>query len=115
VDKKALPSPEGLGMSTGVEYVAARNEVEEKLVAIWEEVLGREKIGVKDNFFDLGGHSLIAMQMISRINKEFDVIINFMSLFGNPTIEGLNDEIEKIHWANKELEEVSNESENFSI
>jgi amino acid adenylation domain-containing protein len=63
VDKKALPSPEGLGMSTGVEYVAPRNEVEEKLVGIWEEILGRENIGIDDDFFELGGNSIKAVSV----------------------------------------------------
>uniref|UniRef100_UPI0038B2B13D AMP-binding enzyme n=1 Tax=Aquimarina algiphila TaxID=2047982 RepID=UPI0038B2B13D len=52
VDKKSLPSPEGIGMDRGVEYVGARNDLESELVSIWEEVLGREGIGVKDDFFE---------------------------------------------------------------
>ena len=86
LDKKALPDPEGLGMSTGVEYVAPRNEIEEKLVVIWEEILGTENIGVQDNFFELGGHSLKATQLISRINVELNVKINIKNIFIEPTI-----------------------------
>ncbi|XGA11875.1 phosphopantetheine-binding protein [Paenibacillus thiaminolyticus] len=58
IDRKALPAPEGEAGS-GTEYVAPRNELETKLAAIWQEVLGLAKeIGVHDNFFDIGGHSL---------------------------------------------------------
>jgi amino acid adenylation domain-containing protein len=87
VDKKALPSPEGLGMSTGVEYVAPRNEMEEKLVAIWEEVLGREKIGIQDNFFELGGHSLHAMRLNSLLYKNFEIKLKLNEIFTRVTIE----------------------------
>ena len=50
-----------------------RNEVEEKLVAIWEEVLGVERVGIHDNFFELGGHSLLATRVISQIRDRFEV------------------------------------------
>ena len=81
VDKKSLPSPNGLGLSTGVEYVAPRNEIEEKLVAIWEEVLNKEKVGVKDDFFELGGHSLKAMRLLSEYHKSFDSKFELKDLF----------------------------------
>jgi hypothetical protein len=73
VDKKALPSPQGMGIGTGVEYVAPRNEIEEKLVKVWESVLDRSPIGIHDNFFDLGGHSLKAIRLMSQLYKEFGV------------------------------------------
>ena len=57
IDRKSLPDPGG-SINTGVEYVPPRNEIESKLVKIWQEVLEIEKIGVNDNFFDLGGNSL---------------------------------------------------------
>ncbi len=87
VDVKALPDPTGASMDSGVEYVAPRNATEEKLVAIWREVLDREKIGVKDNFFDLGGHSLKATKLASQIHKEFDVKIDLKDLFTKTTLE----------------------------
>ncbi|OMP74490.1 amino acid adenylation domain-containing protein, partial [[Flexibacter] sp. ATCC 35208] len=58
VDRKRLPSPQGLGLSAGREYIGPRNGTEAQLVQIWEEVLGRTGISIKDNFFELGGHSL---------------------------------------------------------
>jgi len=87
VDKYQLPDPLAASMDSGVEYVAPRNEVEEKLVAIWQEILDREKVGVKDNFFDLGGHSLRATRLAAQLHKEFDVRIELKDLFAQPVLE----------------------------
>jgi amino acid adenylation domain-containing protein/non-ribosomal peptide synthase protein (TIGR01720 family) len=81
VDKKALPNPDGLGLTSGIEYVAPRNEVEEKLVTIWEHVLQRENIGVNDDFFLLGGHSLKAMRLLMEYNKVFNVQLTLQDVF----------------------------------
>jgi amino acid adenylation domain-containing protein len=83
INKKELPLPTGLKQ----EYVAPRNELEEKLVEIWEEVLGREKIGVKDNFFDLGGHSLKAIRLVSLVSKELSIKLNLKDVFTSPVLE----------------------------
>ncbi|MDP4147631.1 MAG: non-ribosomal peptide synthetase, partial [Bacillota bacterium] len=64
IDRKALPEPGG-DINTGVEYIAPRNEIEEKIAKVWSEVLGVETIGIDDNFFALGGHSLKAIQVVS--------------------------------------------------
>ncbi|WP_165760254.1 non-ribosomal peptide synthetase, partial [Niastella populi] len=58
IDKKSLPDPEGLELSSGVEYVAPRTEPEKVLVSVWSDVLKREGIGVKDSFYNLGGDSI---------------------------------------------------------
>jgi len=82
------------------EYVAPESEIEKKLVDIWKYLLNKKKIGIKDNFFEVGGNSLKAIQLISRIKKEFDINISLIMLFNNPTIEGINDEIQKTYWVN---------------
>ncbi|HJT73558.1 MAG TPA: amino acid adenylation domain-containing protein, partial [Chitinophaga sp.] len=87
IDRKNLPAPEGLGMLSGVEYVAPVTETEKQLVLIWQEVLGKERIGIKDDFFDLGGHSLKATRLASQIHKEFDVRITLKDLFGATVLE----------------------------
>ncbi|HPI00339.1 MAG TPA: condensation domain-containing protein, partial [Chitinophagaceae bacterium] len=87
IDKKALPDPEKLGMPSGIEYVAPRNEIEDKLVLIWQEILGKEKISIKDNFFELGGHSLKATRLTSQIHKQFEVKIALKELFQKPMLE----------------------------
>ena len=66
LDRKALPEPD----FTGVDYVAPRSEIESKLAAIWQEVLGVEQVGVTDNFFELGGDSIQSLQIIAKARKE---------------------------------------------
>jgi amino acid adenylation domain-containing protein len=105
VDKKALPDPQGIGLGSGVEYVAPTNETEERLVQIWQEILGREKIGIKDNFFDLGGHSLKATQLISKITTAFGVGIGIKTVFLEPTIESIAQRIVFIQAQHKRKEE----------
>jgi len=94
VDRKALPAPEAArGMSTesaeSAGYVAPRDPTEEILVGIWQEVLGRERVGVRDDFFALGGHSLLATQVVSRVRGAFQVELPVRRLFEAPTIEAL--------------------------
>jgi len=93
LDKRSLPDPQDISMSTGVLYVAPNNETEEKLVQIWEEILQKEKIGINDNFFELGGHSLNVIQIVSRISNVFQVKINIQSIFKDPTIKNLSEQI----------------------
>ncbi|MRX41949.1 amino acid adenylation domain-containing protein, partial [Flavobacterium sp. LC2016-23] len=86
IDKRALPNPtEGLVR----EYVAATNETERVLIAIWEEVLGKEKIGINDNFFELGGHSLKGIQIVSRIYKILSKKIELKNIFMYPVLGDL--------------------------
>ena len=89
VDKKALPDPKGTEMKLGTEHIAPRNETERKLADIWQEVLGIEKVGIRDNFFDLGGHSLKAVQMMNQVRKELGAEIALKEIFSQPTIEVL--------------------------
>jgi amino acid adenylation domain-containing protein len=89
LDSKALPMP---GIIPGKQYRPPRNEREEKLVKIWSEVLGtgEKKIGIDENFFDLGGHSLKATRLISRIHQIFDMEMPLGQLFQSPTIRELS-------------------------
>jgi amino acid adenylation domain-containing protein len=86
-DKNALPDPGSGRIGTGVEYIAARNDIEERLISIWQDVLERERISVKDNFFDLGGHSLKATRLASQIFKKFNVKVELQDLFSKVTLE----------------------------
>ena len=88
VDKKAMPKPDE---TTSVEYVAPRNRTEAILAQIWKEVLGRERVGVDDNFFDLGGHSLKATVVALRVHKELNVQLPLKELFKRPTVSGLGE------------------------
>ncbi len=87
IDKKALPDPGKRGISGGTEHIEPRNNIEKRLVEIWRSILGINKIGVKDNFFQSGGHSLLAVSLIARINKEFNTELPLAGIFKSPTIE----------------------------
>jgi acyl transferase domain-containing protein/acyl carrier protein len=70
-------------------YVAPQNEMEEKVAAIWQEILGISDVGVHDNFFELGGHSLLLVHMHTSLQKAFDRVIPIAQLFQYPTIRDL--------------------------
>ncbi|WP_133054858.1 non-ribosomal peptide synthetase, partial [Niastella populi] len=91
IDKKALPDPEGLGLSGGVEYVAPRNELEESMVKIWSDVLhvDIEKLGVKDGFFELGGDSIKVIRLLVVMGKEMHYEFSVNEVYNNDTIEKL--------------------------
>ncbi|WP_160715569.1 non-ribosomal peptide synthetase, partial [Chitinophaga solisilvae] len=103
-DRKLLPLPETTGMQGATTYIAPRTPMETMLVELWSEVLGigKDKIGVKDNFFDLGAHSLKAVRLISRINATFQIRFNIQNVFADPTIENLAGQIAFIQNSNKQ-------------
>ncbi|WP_161486810.1 phosphopantetheine-binding protein, partial [Bacillus gaemokensis] len=86
VDRKALLELEG-NLQTGTEYEAPRTVVEVQLAEIWKEVLGLKQVGVKDNFFDIGGHSLKATALVSKVYKEMNVSISLREIFQFPTLQ----------------------------
>ncbi|MCY7695594.1 amino acid adenylation domain-containing protein [Bacillus altitudinis] len=88
VDKRQLPKPEEPQGNRRVKLPA--NEVEQKLLVMWREVLEREDISTDDHFFELGGHSLKAMSLLSKVSKEFEVQVPIHLLFETPTIEALS-------------------------
>ncbi|CAA7196353.1 non-ribosomal peptide synthetase [Chryseobacterium potabilaquae] len=88
IDRKALPSVSGEDLIRR-EYVAPRNETEQKLVEIWQQILGIEKVGITDNFFELGGHSLMAGKIMNTISKELNKEVSLKHIFQNQTIESL--------------------------
>jgi amino acid adenylation domain-containing protein len=91
IDRRALahmPPPEGAAL-VGATYVAPRDAVEEIIAGLWTDILGITSPGVYDNFFDLGGHSLKATQMLSRIRQTFQVELPLRSLFEAPTVAGM--------------------------
>ncbi|KAF6614165.1 non-ribosomal peptide synthetase, partial [Paenibacillus sp. EKM101P] len=88
IDRKALPAPED-SLQTGADYVAPRTWVEVKLAQIWQDVLGLTQVGVKENFFEIGGHSLRATTLASKIHKELNKPLPLRSIFEAPTIEQL--------------------------
>jgi natural product biosynthesis luciferase-like monooxygenase protein/amino acid adenylation domain-containing protein len=88
VNRKALPDPDGLGITSGIVYVAPRNKTEQTLRDIWEELLKRENIGIHDNFFHIGGDSIRAIQIISRMGSK-GLSLSIQDLVAQPTIAEL--------------------------
>jgi tyrocidine synthetase-3 len=95
IDRKALPEPEGSRMESGVDYIEPHREVEKKLAAIWEELLDVERVGLNDHFFTLGGHSLKAAQLITRIQQQFQVQLPLRDVFVYPTLQEMAKQIEQ--------------------
>ncbi|MFE6040843.1 amino acid adenylation domain-containing protein [Streptomyces sp. NPDC056452] len=85
IDRRALPDPEGSAEDT---YVAPRNPTEERIAAVWSAVLGLERVGVEDNFFDLGGHSIKAIALVGALRAEgFEAGVR--DVFQHRTVAGL--------------------------
>ena len=86
LDRTALPKPGGKRPDLSQPYGAPRSEVERELVRMWEEVLDVRPIGIHDTFLDLGGHSLAATRVVSRVTKNFELELSLRSLFQSPTV-----------------------------
>ena len=99
IDRRALPEPGDSHDAGRDTFVAPRTPVEEVLCGMWAQVLGAQAVGTRDNFFDLGGHSLIATQLISRARQVFGVELPLRSLFESPTVEGLARTVEGLRGA----------------
>lgn len=95
LNRKALPDPDlsGVGTVPGSEFVAPRTPAEQQLAAIWSELLNVEQIGAYDNFFDLGGNSLLGIRSIPRIRKAFSIDLPVSKIFISPTLNELAEEI----------------------
>jgi amino acid adenylation domain-containing protein len=89
VDRGALPDPGASADADASAYVAPRTEAEELLAALWGEVLGAERVGVHEDFFAAGGHSLHAMQLVTRIREALRVDLPLNAFFEAPTVAGL--------------------------
>jgi amino acid adenylation domain-containing protein len=95
VNRRALPEPDGRGLDS--EYVAPRTETEELLAKqIFGSVLGVEQVGVQDSFFDLGGNSLQATQVVSRIRETFNADVNLRTLYTASSVESLAKLIQEV-------------------
>ena len=103
LDRTALPAPTSANSLGDHIYVAPRTEVEKRVVAILAELLGLEKVGIDDNFFFLGGHSLLGTQLIARIRNVFDVELSLRTVFDSPTAVELSDTIERLLTAAQQI------------
>jgi hypothetical protein len=89
IDRKALEEITEERGDREENYEAPRTEIEEILCGIWGEVLGRDRVGIRENFFELGGHSLVATQVVSRIRAVIGVDVPLRVMFEKPTVEGI--------------------------
>ena len=105
VDRRALPSPAEAGRAG--EYVAPATPVEERLCALFAELLGAPQVGIRDSFFRLGGHSLLATLLLSRVREAFGVEIPLRQVFQTPTVEELAKEITRAQIAQEDEGEMA--------
>ena len=91
LDKRALPEPEA---TSGHEYIAPRNKTEETIAGIFEEILGVKSVGIEDNFFEMGGHSLRATRLVNQIEAKMGIRLPLKTIFAAPTVELLAKEVE---------------------
>lgn len=96
LDRIALPAPDGQAYARRA-YEAPRGATEESLAAIWAEVLGLEQVGRHDNFFEIGGHSLLAVRVCSSAQRTLGVDIRLEDIFLKPTIASLSEDVDTIH------------------
>jgi amino acid adenylation domain-containing protein len=94
VDRRALPAPGQTREELGTEYVPAQTPLQQRLVSIWIEILRIDRVGIYDDFFDLGGHSLMATQVVSRIRDAFEVEVPLTTFFEHATVAALAEHID---------------------
>ena len=81
------------------DYVPPATETERNIVAIWQEELGIEAIGIQDSFLELGGDSLIAIKLISRIRESLGIKVTVRNLYEKPTVAALSEWMDTVRWA----------------
>ncbi|EKV29841.1 Long-chain-fatty-acid--CoA ligase [Caenispirillum salinarum AK4] len=86
IDRKRLPAPDAMAKARASAYVAPATDSEQALAAVWAEVLGVDQVGRDDDFFALGGHSLKATQVVSRVHKRLGLELSLREVFGHPTL-----------------------------
>ncbi len=96
VDKAALPMPHVGNSLSEAEFSATRSIVEERLAAVIGSLLQVDRVGRNDNFFLLGGHSLLGTQLLTRVSQSFGVELNLLNLFDHPTLAEMSQQIEKL-------------------
>ena len=114
IDRKALP-PLKLIDNISSDFVAPQTDTEMKLANIWMDVLGIEKIGIHDNFFHLGGHSLMATQVVSRIRKEFGMEFPLANLLESATVESVGKRIDANLWAAQSATATTDSTRNQGV
>ncbi len=115
IDKQLLPQPDAVGNNLEEEYVAPSSIIEIQLVQIWEQVLEKEQVGVTDNFFRLGGHSLKVIELLGEVSKQLGVEIAYSKLFEFPTVQKLAENFENFKEVSASLIGSSEELEFYPL
>jgi amino acid adenylation domain-containing protein len=90
IDRKALPKPNLERGLSAISFSNPETPTQKSLAAIWSELLGLEKVGLDDNLFQLGGHSLMSVRLVTMIRQRFSIKVPVMSVFTHPTLRGLS-------------------------
>src|ERR1700733_2455606 len=96
VDRAALPAPDDQNIIYDEAFVAPRTETEQQVAALLARLLHVDKVGANDNFFLLGGNSLLGTQVINRVSASFGVDLTLLALFDHPTVAGISQEIKRL-------------------
>jgi acyl carrier protein len=96
IDRNAVPPPTQADQFSDDEYIAPQTPVEQRMTGMLASLLGLERVGINDNFFLLGGNSLLGAQVIARVRDTFDVDLSLLDLFDHPTVAELSAEIEQL-------------------
>lgn len=111
VDRRALPPPdEDNRARVATAYVEPQTELEQEIAAVWSELLGVGKIGLHDDFFDLGGHSLLVTQLISHLRDRLHVEVPVKSFFESSTVAGVARVVTALRWAAQVLESADGDA-----
>ncbi|MEG3877084.1 amino acid adenylation domain-containing protein [Microcoleus sp. herbarium7] len=114
IDRRRLSSPGNLTASSGDAFASPRSPTESTLAQIWAATLNRDRVGIQDNFFDLGGDSLLAVRLIDRINQQFQQDLPLSCLFLNPTVDSLANSLDlgKKYLSNSPLVPINSQGKN---
>jgi len=107
IDRRALPAPDAERPALAEAFVAPRTPAEKSLASIWTKLLGIDRIGINDNYFELGGDSLLATQLVSQVRSVFEVELPLVELFRHPTLAEMATSIEEA--IIEQMEDISDE------
>lgn len=99
IDRHALPQPDNTHCAQDCPYEPPRTQIEREISAIWKNVLLVDRVGARDNFFDLGGYSLLAADILRRVRERYEIDLPLRSIFEAPTVNALATRIETLLWA----------------
>jgi len=107
IDRRALPAPDSERPALAEAFIEPRTPAEKKLASIWSKLIGINRIGINDNYFELGGDSLLATQLVSHVRNVFEVELPLVELFRHPTLAEMATSIEEA--IIEQMEEISDE------